>query len=187
MSMSTTPQPDAGSTALRRTTRAVVAALLCVGAFLLLLLTVLTGFGLLYGLRGLHWLAVGPRIRDALPLLQLAGYDGQPLARVAAAWLAAGLIFGLALIQVSSRRLVLTTSVVGVLLLLFASDAAYALADNLRLSHVLWVRAPAVGPWFEGLLFAVGSTLPRWIVRLQRSRSDALIDSEPARCLADPA
>ena len=185
--MSKSTELDPGSMALRRTTRAVGAALLGVGALVLLLLTLLSGFGLLYGLRGLHWLAVGPRVGDALPLLQLAGYDGQPLARVAAAWLAAGLIFGLALIQVSSRRLVLTTSVVGVLLLLFASDAAYALADNLRLSHVLWVRAPAVGPWFEGLLFAVGSTLPRWIVRLQRSRSDALIDSEPARCLTDPA
>jgi hypothetical protein len=38
--------------------------------------------GLLYHLRHLRWLAIGPRIPDSLPLLQLAGFDGQPLARV---------------------------------------------------------------------------------------------------------
>ena len=168
-------------------TRALVVALLGVGVLLLLALSLLAGFGLLYGLRGLHWLTVGPRIGDSLPLLQLAGFDGQPLVRVAAAWLPAGMIFGLALIQVKSLSVVITTGVMGVLLLLFASDAAYALADNLRLSHVLSVHAPGAGPWWEGLLFAVGTMLPRGIARWQRSRSHAFRDSEPSRCLADPA
>ena len=51
------------------------------------LVSVLVGAGLLYGLRGLGWLAAGPMIRDALPLLQLPGFDGQPLARVLVALL----------------------------------------------------------------------------------------------------
>src|SRR5581483_5207854 len=48
----------------------------------------LVGIGWLYVLRGLGWFGFGPRVHDSLPLLQLAGFDAQPLARLAVGWLA---------------------------------------------------------------------------------------------------
>src|ERR1700722_12160230 len=65
---------------------------------LLILVTgLLAGTGWLYLVRGLHWLAIGPRIGDALPLLQLAAADGQPLARGLVASALAGAVTGGAL------------------------------------------------------------------------------------------
>jgi hypothetical protein len=119
----------------------------------------LAGFGWLYALRGLGWLAVGPRVGDSLPLLQLAGFDGQPLLRVVIAWLPAGAVAGLALVRVSPLRRAVLLGTLGLIVLLFASQASYALARNLRLSSVLSDRTPGLGAWLEGGLFAAGSVL----------------------------
>jgi hypothetical protein len=159
---------DLRASATRHTLRTLVAVAAGVATVLLLLLCLLAGTGLLYGLRGLGWFSVGAPIGDSLPLLQLAGFDGQPLARVAAAWLPAGMIFGLALIRVKPLRRTAMAGVFGLLVLIFASDAAYALTRNLRLSQVLSDRAPGFGPWLEALLFAAGSALPRPFARLRR-------------------
>jgi enterochelin esterase-like enzyme/drug/metabolite transporter (DMT)-like permease len=119
----------------------------------------LIAIGLLYTLRQLRWLAFGPAIPDALPLLQLAGFAGQPLARVVVAGLVAGAVLGLALTRVSRPRRLFLAAVLAPLLLLAASDASYAVARNLPLDHVLLDQAPGVGPWLEGLLLAAGSVL----------------------------
>jgi enterochelin esterase-like enzyme len=133
-----------------------------------LLLCTLTGLGLLYAQRGLQWFAIGPPIPDSLPLLQLAGFDGQPVARVILAWLAAGVIIGFALIRLGPLQRSVLVGLLGVLILLLASDASYALARNVRLEGVLLDRAPGLGPWLEGVLLAVGSALPRRAVVLSR-------------------
>jgi hypothetical protein len=151
------------------------------GSTLMLLLALLTGTGWLYVLRGLRLFALGPGVGDSLPLLQLAGFDGQPLARVAVAWLLAGALFGVVLIRVDPLPRAIVAGAVGVLLLLFASQAAYALAQNLRLSHVLWSRLPGFGPWLEGLLFAAGSALPRPLPGSQRLRPGAVQPNALAR------
>jgi len=104
-----------------------------VAAATALLLSALVAAGLLYGLRGLHLFAIGPSIPDSLPLLQLARFDGQPLVRVAAAWLPAGIVLGLTLIRIAPSRRFIATAILGALVILFASDASYALARNLRL------------------------------------------------------
>jgi hypothetical protein len=122
---------------------------------------VLTGTGLLYGARWLGWLSLGPRLPDALPLLQLAGFDGQPLARIAAAWLLTGAALGLALIRVRPGARAVIVGAVGLMLVLLASDASFALARNLRLSSVLANRAPTPGAWVEDLLLTVGAVIPR--------------------------
>jgi hypothetical protein len=96
-----------------------------------------------------------------LPLLQLAGFDGQPLLRVIVAWLLAGIVLGLALISLEPLRRGALAATVGLVLLLLASDASYALARNLRFSAVLRDRAPGLGPWLEGALLGVGSAVPR--------------------------
>jgi hypothetical protein len=141
--------------------RVIRAAGASAGATLAVLLAVLTGTGLLYGLRGLGWLAAGPRVGDALPLLQLAGFDAQPLVRIAAAWLLAGAVLGLALFRIKPEARVIIAGGLGLVLLLFASDASFAVSRNLRLSAVLADRVPGDGAWIEGLLLASAAALPR--------------------------
>ena len=124
-----------------------------------LLLGLLAGLGWLYVLRGLGWLAAGPPVRDALPLLQLAGFDRQPLARVCVAWLLAGLVTALALRWISRPRRAALAATAGILLLLVASQASFALTRNLKFSEVVWSRRPGFGPVLEALLFATGCAL----------------------------
>ncbi len=142
-----------------RRTLVIASGALAIGPALLL--CAVAGVGLLYALRGVHWFSVGPRISDSLPLLQLAGFDGQPLARVIVAWLAAGMIIGAALIRLGPLPRCVLVGLLGLVILLLASDASFALARNLGLGGVLLDRAPGLGPWLEGLLLAVGSALPR--------------------------
>jgi enterochelin esterase-like enzyme len=150
---------------LRLAGASATAAAAALATALAALAAVLTGTGLLYGLRGLGWLAAGPRVADALPLLQLAGFDGQPLVRVAAAWLAAGALLGVALIRIRPAPRVIIAAGVGLVLVLFASEASFALARNLRLSAVLADRLPGAGAWAEGLLLAAGAGLPSLLGR----------------------
>ncbi len=152
----------AGGRALGRAIRALGAI---AGVTVASVTIVLTGTGLLSGLRGLGWLPAGPRIADALPLLQLARFDGQPLARVAVAWLLAGAVFGLALIRIKPVPRVIIAGGLGLVLLLFASEASFALTRNLRLSAVLSGRVPGAGAWIEAGLLAAGTALPRPVVR----------------------
>ena len=132
-----------------------------IAAIASLLLSVIVGAGLLYGLRGLGWLTAGPGIRDALPLLQLPGFDGQPLARVLVAFLVAGAVFGAALIRTAPTRRAAVAGVAGLLLLLVASDAAFAVTHNLRLGPILPHRAPTLGCWLEASALAIGAAIPR--------------------------
>ena len=55
---------------------------------------VVAGVGWLYLLRDVGALAAGPRVPEALPLQRLAHADAQPLVRLLAAWLPAGLVAG---------------------------------------------------------------------------------------------
>jgi enterochelin esterase-like enzyme len=132
----------------------------------------LIALGLLYQLHQLRWLAVGPRVPDALPLLQLAGLDGQPVARVVVVGLLAGAVLGLALIRVNRWRRIVIVAILAALLLLLASDASYALTRNLRLEPILLNRTPPVGPWLEALVIGAGCALPGPI-RSSRLRAHA--------------
>ena len=122
--------------------------------------TLVSGFGWLYALRGLGWPSSGPAIHDALPLLQLAGRDTQPLARVALAWLAAGLTAGAILSRLPRLRRTAPAAGLALVLLLLSSQAASALTRNQRFFHTLLSRRPGIGPWLEAVLFAAGCALP---------------------------
>jgi hypothetical protein len=139
-----------------------------VAAVLIVLAGLLAGTGWLYVFRGLHWFGLGPRVGDSLPLLQLAGFDGQPLVRVVLAWLLAGGLAGVALIGVRPLRRSLFAGALCLLVLLVASQSAYALARNVRLSDILFDRSPGLGPVVEALLFAFGCLLPGSLARGQR-------------------
>ena len=161
-------RPDRARTGAAATARtAAIASTAVIARVPAVLGSLLAGIGLLYVLRGVRWFALGPPVHDSLPLLQLAGFDGQPFARVAAAWLAAGFALGLLLITVRPLSRTVAVALVGLLMLVFASDAAFALTHNLTLDAVVRERIPGLGAWLEGLLFAAGSALPGSATRLR--------------------
>lgn len=140
-----------------------------VGFLLALALAALCGFGWLYFLRGIGWFAAGPKVGDALPLLQLAGFDLQPLARVIVAWLAAGMIAGLLTWRLEPVRRAIAFALLGALILFVASQAAYALARNLHFTNVLFGHRPGSGGFVEAAVLAAGSYLPGGVIgRRQR-------------------
>ncbi len=148
-------------------------------AFLVALLGVLVGIGWLYVWRGWRWFGVGPRIGDSLPLLQLAGFDGQPLLRVLLAWVLAGGLAGAGLAGIGLRgmgrvRGSALTLALALALLLLAAQASYALTRNLRFATVLFSHPPGPGPFLESLAFATGCGLVQlaWAARgRDRSRT----------------
>lgn len=146
-----------------------------VGAVAVLFAGLLAGMGWLYVLRSLGWLASGPRVADALPLLQLAGGDGQPLVRVLVAWALAGVLAGVALHAVAPGRRGVIAGVAALAGLLLLSQAAYALTRNLGFTAILFSRSPGSGPVVEGLAFAAGCALPgsrgqrNWVAAARRA------------------
>lgn len=147
------------------------------GAVVLVLIgAVLAGVGWLYVLRGLGWFTAGPDVPDALPLLQLAGSDAQPLARVLVAWLTTGAVAGVAIRWIPRMWRATIAGATGAVLLFVFSQASYAVARNDRLSDVLFSRRPGLGPWLEALLLAAGCALPATSAdrRLRRDRRQLL-------------
>jgi enterochelin esterase-like enzyme len=124
------------------------------------LATSASSIGLLYGLRRLGWFTSGPSVPDALPLLQLAGFAGQPLARVLVAALLTGAALGVGLERLRPGTRVALVALTASFVLLLASDASFALAHNLRFWPIATQRAPGLGPWLEAILLAAGSVLP---------------------------
>ncbi len=153
-----------GGAALRRGGGTAASAVIVVAGLL-------AGTGWLYLLRGLHWLRVGPRISDALPLLQLASSDGQPLVRLAVAWILAGALTGVAMADVARNRRAALALVLALVVLLVASQASYALARNVAFSSTVFSRTPGLGPVLEACAFALGCWLPRRPDRGQRPRT----------------
>jgi hypothetical protein len=134
----------------------------------IIFVALLAGEGWLYALRSFGWFSSGPMVGDALPLLQLAGFDRQPLSRVVVAWLLAGVMLGIPLYRVPRRWRALSIAPAALVLLFVASQASFALTRNLRFSDVLWTRSPGLGPWLEGLLLVAGCCLPGLIVAGRR-------------------
>ena len=140
-------------------------------ALVIALAGLLAGLGWLYVLRGLHWLGLGPRVSDALPLLQLAAADGQPLMHVIVAWVLAGAVTGVALAEVAPSRRAALALVLALAVLLLASQASYALARNTAFSATVFSRTPGLGPLLEACAFALGCYLPRPADHGQRPRA----------------
>jgi hypothetical protein len=139
-------------------------------AVLSVLVGMLVGMGWLYFFRDLGWFAAGPRVGESLPLLQLAGFDVQPLVRVVIAWLLAGALVGLVMIRVPPARRLLMVGPVALVVLLVGSQAAYSLTRNVPLSGILFSRDPGPGPLLEAAALALGCYLPRSLVSGDRER-----------------
>jgi hypothetical protein len=151
--------------------RTVLAGLTVVGA-------TAAGVGWLYLLFQAGALAAGPRFAGALPLQQLAGNDAQPLARLAVAWLPAGLGAGAALAGLTglgrAARAVVVAAI-GSILLVAAGAVSDAVALNERVVPQLGHQLSRAGTWIAVGLLVIGS-LPagRWR-REPRARGRASI------------
>jgi hypothetical protein len=128
--------------------RVTVAGLIALGALI-------AGVGALYLMRGISLLAIGPDVRGALPLQQLAGGEAQPLFRMVLAWVPAGFVAGLAFAALTGLSPFARTASLAALLLAGAAADAIAITDPLG-PHLL-PQLARVGTWTAVALFAVGS------------------------------
>lgn len=151
-----------------------VTAARVLGGVLVVVGVTLAGLGWLYLLRGVDALRAGPPLQEALALQRLAGQATQPLARVAVAWLPAGMAGGGALyaLGLRSRPLRLVVVFAGcALLLLWLGAEADAITASDPLSQHLAAQPQRVATWVAAGLAALGAAVPGRIA--SRSRQSA--------------
>jgi hypothetical protein len=139
-----------------------LAVLRWVAAWLVALVALVAGIGVLYLIRQEGLLSIGPRVPGALPLQQLAGGEAQPLIRMAIAWLPAGLVAGLAfayLTGLGARTRAAALAGLAAIVLLLAGAAADAIAITDPLGPHLLPQLTRAGTWIAVALFACGSLL----------------------------
>lgn len=153
MSARTHPQRGALGDVSRRSAVGLVAAAGVVAALA-------AGIGWLYALRGAGALAAGPLLHDALPLQRLAGQGDQPLLRLIAAWVPAGIAAG-AMLSALTRLPRAARVAVAAACAFVVLFAAGALSDTVSASDPL---APHVAPqlgraalWVATALVALGA------------------------------
>ena len=132
------------------------------------LLAPVAGVGLLYLLRNGGVAHLGPNAAGALPLEQLDGTDGQPLARMALAWLPVGLASGAligALVRSTWRVAFGVTAAVAWLVLVLSAAASDAIANNERVVDHLTTPLGAAGTWVSFLLLVIGAAAGVWATR----------------------
>ena len=130
-----------------------------VAGIALLLLAVCAGMGWLYLLREAGALDAGPRLSGALPLEQLARGDDQPLLRVAAAWVPAGLAAGLALAWATGwgrGRRALAVGLLGFVVLFATGAVSDAVAVNETVVSKLGDQFSHGGIWVEVACLVIG-------------------------------
>jgi hypothetical protein len=128
--------------------------------------------GWLYVLRHVRALDVGPHVAGGLPLLQLAHTDDQPLARMAVAWLPAGMLGGLLLTRLRPARGLLVRSalfgLVTAVVLVAAGAESQAIEYNDVFGSQLGPVAGHGGIWLGVALATAGALLGQLIVRPAR-------------------
>ena len=139
--------------------------------------TTFAGIGWLYLLRHAGALQAGPPLREALPLQRLAGGSTQPAARVAAAWVPAGLVMGaLRLRRPRRTRAVVAFAVAAVILLVVGAVSDAVTANEAIGSHLAQQTGRPV-IWLAAGLMALGAVMPggsvqaRWAARPEARRS----------------
>jgi hypothetical protein len=123
---------------------------------------VAAGVGWLYALRHVGLLKLGPRLSDALPLQRLAGGAAQPVGRMVAAWLPAGLVAGVGIGLVSHLRRparALAVFALTLALVIVVSAASDALTHNEPLRSHLHQQPHRAAAWLAAGLMALGAAL----------------------------
>jgi sulfite exporter TauE/SafE len=129
---------------------------------LVLLVTVAAGTGWLYLLRSWHVLGGGPHVPGALELERLAAADAQPLGRLVAAWLPAGLVAGLVLSVLVPARgtvLALAAGAGALVVLLVLGAASNAIENSEPIGRHLAEQPGRAGPWCAAVLVVIGAYL----------------------------
>lgn len=149
--------------------RAVLFAAAVLGTIAAIAAAVVAGTGWLYLIRHTRVLAFGPRFGGALPLQQLAGGSAQPLGRMLAAWLPAGLALGLSLAWITRlpRWARAAVAVLGATVLLSTgSVVSDAIAQNEPLASHIRSGLARPGVWLSIALVGVGVlAAPPWRLR----------------------
>jgi hypothetical protein len=123
---------------------------------------VVAGVGLLYELRGVGLLDVGPRVAGALPLERLAGGAAQPLGRMAFAWVPVGIVAGLALRTAGFRSRAArgtTVGIVAAVLLMAVGAISDAVTSSSPVAGHIGPQLSLAGTWVAAALMAAGSLL----------------------------
>jgi len=133
-----------------------------VAAWTLASLLVVGGIGWLYLLRDAAALRQGPKLRDALPLEQLASHSSQPLLVVALAFVPSGIAAGLVLAWlgwVPARTRILGLALLAAVVLIVDAAVSGAVAQNESVvDHILPTLGHS-GVWVEAALVVIGATL----------------------------
>lgn len=138
-------------------TRGLARAVAVTGA---VVLAVAAGLGWLYLLRASSLLDAGPRLHEALPLQRLAHGDAQPLARVAAAWLPAGVVAGLAISALTGLSRPVRAVLAGAgawAVLVVTTAASHAVTESERFTSQLLAQPGHAAPWVAAGLVAAGA------------------------------
>lgn len=132
-------------------------------ALLVALAVTAAGIGWLDLMRRNGTLPDGPHLREALPLQRLAGSAAQPLVRVIAAWLPAGLAGGAALYFAGIRNRAVRAAVLGALSLALLALVG-AMSDAVTANETLREHAAAqphrLAIWLAAGLVAAGAAVP---------------------------
>ena len=145
------------------------------------------GVGWLYLLRDTRALASGPVMAGALPLEELAGAGGQPLLRMAVAWLPAGFAAGRALALCTRMRatfIAMSSGVVTFVILFLSTAASEAVSRNERLSAHLTPALDRTGLWTATALVIIGALLAVAPARARKARPPAPSTTDAASSLA---
>jgi hypothetical protein len=158
-------------------------------AWLVAVVAVGAGLGWLYLLRDSSLLAVGPKLRGALPLEELASRDAQPLLTMAVAWLPAGFAAGLALALAVRRPhagwIAVACGALAFAILFSTTAGSEAVSQNERLAVHVGPALQRPGLWAAVVLTVIGS-LPAAAVAARRPRRPRAASTR-AGALASPA
>ena len=129
-------------------------------ALVILIVSVAAGVGWLYLLRGTNALAVGPNLHEALPLERLARGDTQPMLRLVAAYLPAGICCGIALGAATRLRALgrgLVAGLGGFVVIVFTAAVSDAVTESQKVSQHLWIQPHRLAAWVAAASLALGA------------------------------
>jgi hypothetical protein len=131
-------------------------------ATVIVIVAVAAGVGWLYLLRSTGALDAGPRLHEALPLERLARHDAQPMLRLAAAWLPAGVCAGIALGAATRLRAVgraLVTGVGGFVVIVLTAGASDAVTESRNVGPYLSMQPHRLATWVAAAFLALGALI----------------------------
>jgi hypothetical protein len=143
-------------------------------AWLFALAALFAGTGILYLVAHEPVLRIGPHVRGALPLEQLAGNDAQPLGRLVVAWVPAGFAAALAvglLTSIGGLVRVISLAATAAVVLWVAGGFSDAIAVNDPVGPHIGSQFTRPGTLVAVGLFALGAACARLVLPRLASRT----------------